>query len=406
MAVGAAVGTVAVAVFGRPPPSTRPSDTNVTSSAPEAVSGIAQPASGPGRIYVLDPLRGLAACAVMWFHFTKGGPLLRGAEGASAWLKASGAKGWLGVEVFFVISGFVLPYAMWRGRYRLRDYGTFLVKRLLRLEPPYFCAILLTVGLWLAGPLIPGFSGDPFRFDGRQFALHFGYLNAFVGYPWYNPVFWTLAIEFQFYLLIALLFPLAVHPSLAVRVALPLALAGLAFLPVSDSLVFHHLPLFALGIATAQHYIGLLPRRAFVALLVVLAAAALATLGGYPAGVGIAAAVLIAVLARTDPAGRIGRALRLRPLVWLGAVSYSVYLLHVPIGGRVVNLGSRFAEGFWMQVLVLAAAAVASLAAAYAMYRLVEQPSQRWSSGIRYRSAKPEPTRSSPPPRVLEREAP
>src|SRR3569832_1975532 len=85
------------------------------------------------RIEILDWLRGLAALAVAWFHFTVGGPLVP--DGA---FKEAGQFGRHGVDAFFVISGFVIPYSMSRGGYRgWKDSLRFVFKRLARLEPPY-----------------------------------------------------------------------------------------------------------------------------------------------------------------------------------------------------------------------------------------------------------------------------
>jgi peptidoglycan/LPS O-acetylase OafA/YrhL len=49
------------------------------------------------------------------------------------------------VEIFFVISGFILPYSLWKGGYVRRDYGKFILKRVVRLDPPYFGAIILAL---------------------------------------------------------------------------------------------------------------------------------------------------------------------------------------------------------------------------------------------------------------------
>ena len=71
-------------------------------------------------------------------------------------------------------------------------------------------------------------------------------------------------------------------------------------------------------------------------------------------------------------------------LCWLGTVSYSLYLLHIPIGGRVINLGARFAHQTWSQMLVLALAVGLSLLAAWLFFRYVEQPAIAWSRHIPY----------------------
>jgi peptidoglycan/LPS O-acetylase OafA/YrhL len=65
------------------------------------------------RIEILGPLRGLAAWRVAWVHFTHDTDFVK-----TGWLRASGQYGWLWVQVFFVISGFVIPYSMWCGGYR------------------------------------------------------------------------------------------------------------------------------------------------------------------------------------------------------------------------------------------------------------------------------------------------
>jgi peptidoglycan/LPS O-acetylase OafA/YrhL len=60
------------------------------------------------KLEIISLLRVLAALGVAWFHFTNGNVSFLDA----GWLKNSGKYGWLGVEVFFVISGFVVPYSL------------------------------------------------------------------------------------------------------------------------------------------------------------------------------------------------------------------------------------------------------------------------------------------------------
>lgn len=76
-----------------------------------------------------------------------------------------------------------------------------------------------------------------------------------------------------------------------------------------------------------------------------------------------------------------------RVLSFLGDISYSLYLVHVPVGGRVINLSLRHADSMPEKVVSLAIALAVSLGAAYLFYRLIELPSRKWASSIRYEAA-------------------
>lgn len=332
-----------------------------------------------GRVEILVIMRGVAAAAVAWFHFTNGASLL-----SQGWLKASGTYGWLGVEVFFVVSGFVLPYSLWRGGYQLhRDAGTFVLKRLIRLEPPYLVTLALTIALLYASAATPGFKGGQPNVTPAQLLLHVGYLNDYFGYPSLSPVFWTLAIEFQFYLLVAVAYPLLVGGGRVAGLSLG-AVGALAIGLPHDRFIFQYLGLFGLGIAAFRFYAGLNGRSAFFTIAAGLTVVNTIALSPLIAGIGLASALTIVFL----------RIPSWRPLTVLGAMSYSLYLLHVPIGGRVVNLGTRLAPSLPAQLLVLGAAVVCSCVAAYVLYRMVERPAQRWSSRFGY-GAENQPPRTT-----------
>jgi peptidoglycan/LPS O-acetylase OafA/YrhL len=319
------------------------------------------------RIDSVEFLRGLAALSVAWFHFTNGS--------GSDWLphgfvRSSGEYGWLGVEAFFVISGFIIPYAMQRSGYTIADVGRFLAKRLVRLEPPYLVAVALAIVLWHISAMMPGFRGKPPDISVTQVLLHLGYLNAFFDYPWLNPVFWTLAVEFQYYLLIAFAYPLVVGTW---RVPVLLGFACLAFVLPSTAFIFQYAGLFAMGLLTFQR--PAFSHFAFAALLVLLAALTILALGPAHAAVGLATTLAIAFWRPAKHAWLAG----------FGALSYSLYLVHVPVGGRIVNFGSRYAYNGPTRLLVLVTALAASIAAAWLMWKLVERPAQQLSARIRYR---------------------
>jgi peptidoglycan/LPS O-acetylase OafA/YrhL len=340
------------------------------------------------RVESVEFLRGVAAFSVAWFHFTNGGGLL-----PDGWLKASGSYGGLGVQVFFVISGFIIPYSMYTAGFRFpADVLTFIWKRILRLEPPYLVAVFLAVALWYLSAIMPGFRGSEPNLDLSQLLLHVGYMNGIFERPWLNPVFWSLAIEFQFYLFTALVFPIFFNESAVVRFAGLTLFCAIGFVFPDPRFLFHFAGLFALGIITFWRFAGLIRAGTF-ALLVLAAAAMTMEMFGIPIAVaGFATALAIAFV----------KIPRVAAFTFLGAISYSLYLLHVPIGGRVVNFGTRFADSVPMQILVLLAAVACSLFAAYLMFRWIERPAQSWSSALRYRAKVPQTGASTPKPTVVD----
>lgn len=319
------------------------------------------------RLRVLDALRGLAALSVVWFHLAHANGLI---EPGTAIYRA-GTYGWVGVEVFFVISGFVIPYTLDRNQYRVSQYGRFLLKRVIRLDPPYLVSILVFIAL---AAYFSAANHTPFRFSGTQILLHLGYLNVFFGYEWINNVYWTLAIEAQYYLLIGLTFPLVEKPRAFWLVMVPASL-GLMILVPSRAFIFCYGPFFLLGLAAFQYRRGSLSKNWFLLAATLFAACGVPNLGWVAAIVSLGAALAIAFVESAP-----------RPLISLGTVSYSLYLIHGAIGFTVLSMAIRRAP--WVpQIVAIGIAMVANIAASWLLYLLVEKPSQRLSSRIRYHGA-------------------
>ena len=143
-----------------------------------------------------------------------------------------------------------------------------------------------------------------------------------------------------------------------------------------STLVFMWLPLFIMGILSFQlaSKVIRLPEYAF--LLGADFWLASSTFGTAIPIVAAATALTIAFV----------KVRAWRWLTSLGAMSYSIYLLHVPIGGRILNLGARVSASSEYRLVVLAIAIAGTLIASIYFYRFVERPSQNWSKGIRYRA--------------------
>ena len=200
------------------------------------------------RNETVDALRGLSALSVCLFHFTNGEHFR-----AASYLAPIGAYGWLGVDVFLRHFRFHrAPYAMLRAGYTLSAWPTFILKRLIRVEPPYLISIVIVMLLGIASTMAPAFRGPPIDWTPAQIAGHLGYLNTFLGLPWLNPVYSSLAIEFQFYVLIGLAMPALVVAPPAARLA---AIASMIVLPMvlpqaSAATIVPALPFFAAGLLT------------------------------------------------------------------------------------------------------------------------------------------------------------
>lgn len=327
---------------------------------------------GNERIEVIDLIRGLAAFSVCWFHFTQGNVNFL----PDGLFKASGHLGTFGAEMFFVVSGFILPLTMHKRDYHVRDHGmAFMGKRVARLHPPFLLAVAVAWALWYVGSFVPGFQGAPLAISWRDVATHFTYTTAIIGDAWAIPALWALAIEMQFYLVLTVAYMGLVDRRLWVRACVVIAFALSSLAPVSGAFLPHWASLFGLGLATFLFLRQLITPLLF-AVLAALCVACSVYVQDWEVGlVALATSLAVAFVRLPMP----------KPVQWLGMISYSLYLLHIPIGGRVINLGMRLGDGMGVRVAVLVAAIVVSIAAAYVAYILVEKPAHRLARRIRYR---------------------
>lgn len=314
------------------------------------------------HIDVIDHLRGIAAVMVTWFHLTNG-------YGAS-WPASTGYYGWLGVEIFFVISGFVITLSLAAGDrpWSFRLYSEFMIRRIVRLEPPYLASIALTLALLWLSTLSSSFHGSLANPSVPQVLFHLAYLIPFTEYDWLQPIYWSLTYEFIFYLVGGVVIPLLMVGRKSWSfVGCAAVLAFAVLLGWVPPLVM----LFVIGVGACRLYLKL--DHAGIATLVCLGAALVLIHEGFDvqAGVGLAVGGLLANNARLSPIqGTSGAVLR-----WLGAISYSLYLIHVPIGGRVVNLGQRWLTTPIEHLSLSIFAFIICCAVATGFWWLIERPS-------------------------------
>lgn len=344
----------------------------------------------PGRFRPdIEGLRGAAILLVVAFH--AGVPRMSG--------------GFVGVDVFFVLSGFLITGLLAREVAETGnvDLAEFYARRARRLLPALLVVLLATVAttLWLYAPI----DQPPIASDARAVALHYGNVlfarsavdyHASSGNPFLHT--WSLAVEEQFYVIWPLLFavvgrwyggkdsaskPLLVAVALAgtisfgislwlTRVSQPwaffgmpsriweFALGGFAALMVGRNpagvggggRVLQLAGLIAIGVAAVSYH-EVLPYPGFAAMLPALGTVAV-LVGGHRC-----------------PTGIFSRALGTPLLQWFGRVSYSWYLWHWPL----VGIGA--AINWEIGVVGKLAWSAVALVLAVITYRFVEEPARR-----------------------------
>ncbi|SNS04086.1 acyltransferase family protein [Actinomadura mexicana] len=338
------------------------------------------------RLRELDLLRFAAALAVVLYHFT-------GFGGAGAWPAPSQEVfpeiapvtrfGYLGVDLFFVISGFVILMSAWG-----RGPGEFGISRLVRLMPAYWVSVLLgaaVYALFRTGHGVPGLV-----------VPNLTMLQGGLGLRNVDAVYWTLWVELHFYVLAAVLAGIGITYRSCLIFMAAWMLGGV-FADEADSRVLQVMLVptwscyFIAGMALYMiHRFGptlLLWGYVAASYLVALrwgAWRAENVFGGADetvVGAVITGIFAVMVLVAT---GRLGR-LRRRGLTVLGALTYPLYLVHSQLALPLLDAVYPGLDRWTALAVVIGA----SLLAAYAVHRLVERPGAAWMKARLMASLKP-----------------
>ncbi|WP_176611750.1 acyltransferase [Actinomadura sp. WMMB 499] len=347
---------------------------------------------GHGRLRELDLLRFLAALAVVLYHFT-------GFNGAGAWpvpsldlfpgVGAVTSYGYLGVDLFFVISGFVILLSAWG-----RGPGEFGISRLVRLMPAYWFSVLLGAAVYavfkmghgVPGLVIPNLTMLQGGLDVRNV----------------DAVFWTLWVELHFYVLVAVLAGIGITYRSCLVFMAAWMFGGLYANQADNELLQVMLlptwsPYFIGGMALFLIYkFGpTLLLWGYVAVSWLLAmhwGAWRARTAWEEANelVAVAAVTGIFALMSLIALGKLSW-IKWRGLTVLGALTYPLYLVHSQLALPLID-ALYPSVGRWGTLAITIAA---SLALSYAVYRLVERPAAPWMKA-RLRASL-EPVRAAAP---------
>ena len=310
------------------------------------------------HIVPLDGLRGIAVLMVMFGHFWLGQkPATAADEAVFTFVQ----NGWMGVDLFFVLSGFLITGILLEAKGSSHYFRNFYARRILRIFPLYWgflFAYFVILPLFLH-------AGSPFTADGSTrlfFWLYGSNLLSLVKGASIPPGlnhFWTLAIEEQFYMIWpAIVF--ALSTKTLKRVCIALVFLAFAFRALLFGTAFQHtggfvltparIDTLAIGAWLAATYFEGTHRKivekvapaVFVSCLLALVAFNLPDLRlagnqvkmqtfGFPLLAVMGACAVAIAASGTDRPSRLRRFLSVRPLTIAGKYSYAMYVFHLPI---------------------------------------------------------------------------
>lgn len=322
------------------------------------------------RLHFIDGLRGIAASAVMLFHFNE--------RVREPWWGEPFRYGYLGVAIFFVLSGFVICMSVGDRRVGAGFLGRFALRRSVRLDILYWVSIAATIAVGVLGRDY-GVNQEPISVP--QVAAHLFYLQNILGYDALSPIYWTLCYEIQFYLTLVVLIWIMQRlfngptRDIVRKPGFQWGFLSLFVLSVLQRTSWHGLPdslfvnfwfCFALGVMTFWVTQGWLSTRYWYAIMVptllwgVIHRDAWFIVGCVTAG-------LIFLAARLDRFDWLSNPV----MQFLGRISYSLYITHILFGWYAVSIAMKFVNA----PLAMLAGVVASLISAWLAYILIEMPS-------------------------------
>jgi peptidoglycan/LPS O-acetylase OafA/YrhL len=312
-----------------------------------ARSTSSRPQSAVSQLPSLTSLRGLAALWVVLFHYTALYFPRLDITGHSSLI----GKGYLAVDLFFMLSGFVMTHVYYRAFCdSVKDnYRSFMVARIARLYPLHLVVLLLFIATALLVALLAYLTGgaaEGIPLTGTR-SLMAAVANIFMlqglsaeHLSWNFPS-WSISVEFMAYLAFPLVLPWVWRASVRVQFTLLLAIGAalslFAYLSGDDFnqwggplVLLRCLPEFLLGTLIYSAYRAGLFADWFEtdAVALIALAVAVACLHLRAPDLLIVALFPVLVLAAVNNNRNVARAINVAPLVWLGEISYSLYLIH------------------------------------------------------------------------------
>lgn len=331
--------------------------------------------SSTQKIAILDIARGVCAFIVALYHFLHfenqhGAFVEPGNEVLSfvdPFIHGS-------ICIFFIISGYVMYMHMERNNFDLKLFFPFMAKRITRLMIPMLACVALIIAI---NAFFQWYLGEPIAFSFRQFFANITLTANFIGEDWYNPIFWTLSIEFQFYIFLALTF-FIIRKNTFVSLVLLIAFSlGMNYFLDMRGLLTEFGSYFIIGIALVLFHSK---KFSSLQLLFIIALGSIDLFLNQAMFYYVIPLISIPILLFVKVQSKF--------LQYLGETSYSFYLFHGLLGNWFLYFTLRYMDQTWQKVLLLIGAFGIAYLGSYVFYRIIEKPSLKLVKRIHYKRNK------------------
>lgn len=348
------------------------------------------------RFESIDSFRGIAALLVVLYHLSGSlseqlDPLL------FDWLNIFMDFGFVGVPIFFVISGFAIAYSLKNIRMTPRNVGVFFLRRSIRLDFTYWVCIGLSISLIVAKNVVTGENESLPSVSDVLFHMFYLQDLAQVEYS-ISVVYWTLCLEIQFYLFFVICMALCRgitktrHADLMIVL---LFITGFWSLLVDYKFIDNLLPglfvpfwhYFVFGVLVANIVLNRPYAKLMFAMWLAIECAFLFFVHvKYFAVAGTCFAFILYLFWHFNAL----QAIHSKSLAYLAAISYPLYLLHPDFGWKTIVFVKTILpinDSPLLIIINFVLGILASIISAHIVHKLIEAPSQRLSKKFRMHKA-------------------
>jgi len=328
--------------------------------------------SSTPKIVILDSTRGVCAFIVALYHFlhfeNQHGVFIP-ADNSILEIVDPFIHG--SICVFFIISGYVMYMHLERNNYSITDYPIFVLKRVTRIMIPMIACVFSILAI---NALFQLYLGESIAFSGRQLFANLTLTANLLGEEWYNPIFWTLSVEFQFYFFLGIAFLIfRKYPFESMLFLVIASLAANYFWDMRGTFV-EFASYFAIGMA-----LHLFRKTTFSAAQFII----ICLIGStdfilneplfYYVIPMISIPVILFIKAKS------------KTLEFAGETSFSFYLMHGILGGWFLYFTLRYADSMFVKTILLIGAFLVAYIGSYLFYLIIEKPSLHLVRRIKYK---------------------